>query len=39
VNLEAELTSSLEEIDKLGEDNIKKKKQLKIHEKKDHELE
>jgi hypothetical protein len=39
VNLEAELISALEEIDRLREENIKQKKQLQKHEKKDHDLE
>jgi hypothetical protein len=39
VNLEAKLVSSLEEIKRLGEKNIKQKKQLNKHEKKDRDIE
>jgi hypothetical protein len=39
VNLEEELVSALEEIDRLRGNNIKKKEKLKKHEKKYHDLE
>jgi hypothetical protein len=39
VNLEVELVSALEEIDRFKEKNIKQEEQLQKHEKNDHDLE
>jgi hypothetical protein len=39
VNFEEELIIALKEIDRLREENIKKKKQLQKHEKKEHDFE
>jgi hypothetical protein len=39
VNLEAEVISSLEQIDRIKGNNIKQKEKLQKHEKKDHNIE